>query len=33
MSSERTRYALTLVLSVVFACFIVWGARVPVKES
>ncbi len=33
MSSDRNRYALTLLLSVAFAFFIVWGARVPVKES
>ena len=33
MSSDRTRYALTLACAVAFAVFIVWGARVPVKES
>ena len=33
MSSDRTRYALTLLFSVAFAVFIVWGAHVPVKES
>jgi hypothetical protein len=26
-------YALTCSLSLLFACVIVWGARVPVKES
>ena len=33
MSSDRTRYALTLLLSLAFAVFIVWGAQLPVKES
>jgi hypothetical protein len=33
MSMDRTRYALTLLLSLAFAFFIVWAARVPVKES
>jgi len=29
MASLRARYALTLVFSLVFACFIVWARRCP----
>ena len=33
MAPDRTRYALTLLLSLAFAIVIVWGQQAPLKES